>query len=61
MKKKERKKLTKADLEPSNFNSQEENEAALEKYRNQNIYFQFFFGDGKIFKNNQEGKPTPPY
>ncbi len=60
---KKKKKLTKADLEPENFASQEENEAAIEEYKTQNNYIQFFFGiPNKIQKNKQQGKPgVPPY
>lgn len=37
-------------------------DAQEEAYRNQNIYFQFFFGDHSAKKNKQQGKPgTPPY
>lgn len=52
------------DLTPEKFSSQEENEAALEEYKTQNNYnyFQFFFGvPNNIKKNEQEGKPHPPY
>lgn len=57
-----KKKLKKADLAPENFVTKEEHEAALEQYRNQTNYFQFFFGDHSGKKANQEGKPTqPPY
>lgn len=59
-KKKKTKKLTKADLAPENFKSLEEHEAAIEQYRNQTNYFQFFFGDHSGRKANQEGKP-PTY
>ena len=60
---KKKKKLTKADLAPENFKSQEENEAAVEQYRNQYNYVQMFFGiPNKVKKNKQQGKPgTPPY
>ena len=64
---KKKKKLTKADLDPKNFTSQEENEAAVEEYYSQQpIYnvFNFFIGGpnkAKI-KNTQTGKPNvPPY
>lgn len=57
---KKTKKLKKADLAPENFKSLEEHEAALEQYRNQTNYFQFFFGDNSGKKANQEGKP-PTY
>lgn len=60
MKKKE-KKMTLKDLAPENFKSLEENEEAVEQYRTQTNYFQFFFGDQKVKKVNQEGKPHPGY
>jgi len=58
---KKKKKLTKADLDPKNFTSQEENEAAHEQYKTQYNYFQFFFGDNNK-EIKQQGKPNvPPY
>lgn len=60
-KKKKTRKLTKADLAPENFSSQEENEAALEEYNTQYNYFQFFIGiPNKVKQNKQQGKPGPP-
>lgn len=61
--KKKKKKLTKADLAPEKFSSREENEAAIEQYRNQYNYIQLFFGiPNKVKTNKQQGKPgQPPY
>jgi hypothetical protein len=59
--KKKKKKLTKADLAPENFKSQEENEAAVEQYRTQTNYIQMFFGiPNKTKKIRQSGVP-PKY
>lgn len=60
-KKKKKTKLTRADLAPENFKSLEENEAAIEQYRTQTNYFQFFFGiPNKVKKIRQSGVP-PKY
>ena len=62
---KKNKKLTKADLAPENFKTQQEQEEAIDEYYNQRPiynYFQFFIGGpNRIKKNSQEGKPNPPY
>lgn len=67
-KKQKTKKLTKADLDPENFNTKEEHAAAVEEYNtSQPIYnfFQFFIGgpnNSDNTKNKQVGKPgQPPY
>lgn len=63
---KKTKRQTKADLEPENFKTKEEHQAAVDEYiTSQPIYnyFQFFIGGpNNIDKNKQQGKPTvPPY
>ena len=61
--KKKKKKLTKADLAPENFKSQEENEEAIEQYlKNKPFYtiLNFFFGDNAVKKPKSVVKGVIP-
>lgn len=60
--KKKKKKLTKEDLKPENFKSQEENEEAVEEYLNSKPFYtvlNIFIGDAKVkkIKSDVDGKP----